>query len=134
MTQQNETVGRKQRHRHLDPVTITAIEQLRKLAQSATDRPRVIAQAVELRNKGVPLRVLANSCGVAVSTIASWQARVARSDTTPARRHIKGSLGAERSPQMQVINVVRPDCAVGLWPKINLRAEWVRVRLNLELV
>ena len=56
MTQANKTVGRKQRHGHLDPITVTAIEQLRKLAQSAIDRPRVIAQAVELRNKGVPLR------------------------------------------------------------------------------
>lgn len=134
MTQANETVGRKQPHGHLDPVTVKAIEQLRKLAQSATDRPRVIDQAVELRNKGVPLRVLAKCCGVAVSTIAGWHARGARSDVTPARRPINGRLGAERSPQMQVIDVVRPERAVGLWPKINLRAEWVRVRLNLELV
>jgi predicted component of type VI protein secretion system len=43
-----------------------AIEQLGKLAHSGTDRPRVIDQAVELRNKGVPLRVLAKCCGVAV--------------------------------------------------------------------
>ena len=117
MTQANETVGRKQRHGHLDPVTVTAIEQLRKLAQSATDGPRVIALAVELRNKGVPLRVFAKCCGVAVSIIASWQASGARSDTTPARRHIKGSLGAQRSPQMQVIDVVRPERAVGRWPR-----------------
>ena len=133
MTRKKDTVGRKQRPRHLDPVTVKAIEQLRKLAQSATDRPRVIDQAVGLRSKGVPLRVLAECCGVAVSTIAGWQARGARSSMMPARRPMNEGLRGERSPQMHVIDVVRPERAVGLWPKINLRAEWARIRLNLEL-
>ena len=75
------------------------------------------------------IRVLAECCGVAVSTIASWQARGARSSTMPARRPMNEGLRGERSPQMHVIYVVRPERAGGLWPKINLRAEWARIRL-----
>jgi len=104
------------------------------MPDSVPPRPKAAVMTASRVRAKVELRVLAKCCGVAVSTIASWHARGAKSDTTPARRLIKGSLGDQRSPQMQVIDVVRPERAVGLWPKINLRAEWVRVRLNLELV
>ena len=58
MTQQNKTVGRKPHHRHLDPVTVKAIEQLRKLAQSANDRTRgswVIARFHWLKELAQPI-------------------------------------------------------------------------------
>lgn len=126
----------KRRPKALDPLTAAALDKLGGLARSSGDRSRVMRQVADLRSKGVPLKVLADSCGVTARTISTWQARGRGSETVTRRqkRTVKPITRPDRPPEIKVVDVVRPDRSGGLWPKINMRAEWVRVRFSLELL
>jgi hypothetical protein len=126
-------VGRKKYTEVLGPEIIEALAKLKKLAQVGNDRPRLMVEVAALRKKGVPVGALADCCSVSTRTINLWSAGSRKLDTTPVRQNSKRGLTPERIPQMQILDVVRPERVGGFWPRVNLRAEWVRFRFNLEL-
>lgn len=127
------TVGPKRGRGNYGTATEAALANLRKLAQSAADRPRVLKQVTALRAKGVTLSDLADCCGVVPSTICSWQ-KTKKTSKKPSRRHeVERVFQSSEPSQMQIVSVVPPKGG-GFWPKLNLRAEWSRIKFSFELI
>jgi hypothetical protein len=134
MKRKNRSVRRGRLEWSLDPAIADALINLKKLAQSSDNRLRVIQEVAELRKKGVQLRVLAEYCGVATGTIAQWQARATKSELASSKGNPRGEVPTQAKPQLRVLDVIQSERTARFWPKINLRAEWVRFRFNFELV
>jgi DNA-binding transcriptional regulator YiaG len=118
----------------LDPAIADALNNLKELVQSSSNRLRVIQEVAELRKKGVQLKVLAEYCGVAPGTIAQWQARASKSERVLFKGNSRRDVPTQAKPQLRVLDVIQSERKDRFWPKINLRAEWVRFRFNFELV
>lgn len=130
----NKRSVRKIRHEwSLDPVIGEALINLRELSLTGNDPSKVIHQVNELRQKGVPVKVLADHCRVSNATISRWKTQVTTSGFLSATQKHRRHSDVDHVPQLQVLDVVREAPKRGFAPRINLRAEWVRIRFNFEL-
>jgi hypothetical protein len=133
MKRKNRTVRRNRHGWSLDPVIGEALKNLKELSLAGNDLPKVMHEVTELLQKGVPGKVLADHCRVSIATISRWKARVTSSGNSLTSQKHRINPGVDQVPQIQVLDVVRAEPKRGFLPRINLRAEWVRIRLNFEL-
>jgi hypothetical protein len=133
MKRRNRYVNKKKGSWITDPEIEEALSNLKALSNSAEDRPRVRQEVAVLRQKGVPVQVLADHSRVCPATIWRWQKEMRLPQTQSFVHRPKATPKDDCLPQFRVLDVVRTEPDRGLLPKINFRAEWARMRLNFDL-